>query len=112
MDSVSQATLDDEVVFLTQREFDDLYAYNTSIPTGPKIGFRWKRKRADPKLACGHCSACQMRPALICGQMWIDEWDMGEAVPFEGTLTKLEKRRLPNKDDWVSIKWRRISVVV
>lgn len=30
---------------LTQKEFDNLYEYSCSIPTGTKIGTRWKRKK-------------------------------------------------------------------
>jgi len=29
---------------LTQKEFDDLLEYSTSIPTGTTIGKRWKRR--------------------------------------------------------------------
>ncbi len=35
--------VDDKSAVMDRKEFEALPAYNISLPTGPRLGFRWKR---------------------------------------------------------------------
>ncbi len=72
---------------ISRADFDRLLQYDTSLPTGPKPGFRWRRRQSDRE---GRTVA----------------WWMGEA--FE--LPEAER-----VDRWghelVGIRWRRLHVL-
>ncbi len=69
-----------ETINLTQKEFDDLLEYSLTLPTGQRIGKRWKR---DQNV---HCTKGN-EPV----------WIMGEYTEHED----------PNL---IGIKWRKIEV--
>ena len=71
--------VDDVSAIMDAVDFDAMAEYSCSLPTGPKIGKRWK---------CCH-------PFFDDGQP--KTWWLGEAVPdSEG------------RADWIGVKWRRI----
>lgn len=39
--------VDDKTAVMEPRDFEDLFEYSTSIPTGTTIGKRWKARRID-----------------------------------------------------------------
>lgn len=85
----------DPQVVLTPKEFAALLEYSTTLPTGPEVGFRWKRDinaRRYPR--CGHLHVFDgtRQPDFIG-----PEWWMGEAVPDPDPK-------------FVCIVWRRIVV--
>lgn len=87
-------------IHLTKDEFEDLLAYNVTLPTGTIIGKRWKRQRWDIDKACRKCPNCKM--GILCGKGWINEWDMGEYVE------EPDQEKYPNS---VAIKWREIVIL-
>lgn len=82
-------------VYLTQEEFDDLFEYSMSVPTGVIMGKKWKRNNLvfqggkewfqgeyrqhpdDPNMAC-----IVWTPIVIVGTMEIDK-----------DIAKFEERR-------------------
>jgi len=81
-------TVEEPPFVLDQKAFDTLPVYQTSIPTGPRPGFRWKRAQL----------AADGSGAVSC-------WWMGEA--FE--LPEAERF-----DRWghelIGIRWRKLHV--
>jgi hypothetical protein len=69
-----------EKVYLTREEFDGMYEYSSSLPSGTFYGKVWKAK-------------------------WGAGWFMGEYVP--DPLSKIGKDGEP---DSVKINWRKIEV--
>ena len=75
-----------EVIELTQEEFDRLPKYSCSIPTSPKIGFKWK---------------CH-RPYRSDGKP--PDWYLAEAVDIRDLFPNMD----PEKE--VGIIWKRIKI--
>jgi hypothetical protein len=84
-----------ETTYLTQKEFDTLLEYSTSIPTGTTIGKRWKRHRYYFKNTKG----AKFNAGYLPGDVVLisDEWSMGEYITHDDP--KL-----------VGIKWTNIIV--
>lgn len=70
-----------ETTYLTQKEFDGLLEYSTSIPTGTTIGKKWKRHRYYFKNAKGKRFNAGYLPtdAILISE----EWSMGEYITHD-----------------------------
>lgn len=85
-----------ENILLTNKEFDDLLEYSTSVPTGTKIGKKWKRhifvfeNKHGIKFNAGYL------PSDV--KYVEDYWLMGEYVKS-------------NLKDHVDIVWKKIVIV-
>ncbi len=63
--------------YLTQKEFDDLLEYSTSIPTGTTLGKKWKRHIFSFKSNGKEYNAGYI-PANV--ELVSDAWWMGEYI--------------------------------
>lgn len=64
---VHEAVMDDEFVWLTHAQVDDLHEYSSSYPTGTYDGKCWKRARDD-----GGWWLCWFGPCPIPGRIAIE----------------------------------------
>ena len=85
----------EEVEYLTQKQFDNLYEYSGSVPTGTTIGKRWKRNRNAYRIL-------RVRRHFIFWKKkipWEPDWYLGE----------YEEMSPPDPKN-VNIKWRKIII--
>ena len=82
-------------VRLTRREFDRLYEYSDTLPTGTTIGKRWKRNAAKYLKI----------PVEVCGLRFVFShppvWILGAYV----------EPRQDTPADCVAIEWSRIEII-
>lgn len=75
--------------YMPQEVFDSLPKYNTSYPTGTRIGKRWKMQNWH---------------TVRMERIWLDEWYMRE-------YSQLPKHSRGRREDQIGVHTRRIVIV-